>query len=363
MSVFRTLKGVIAPVTFAATAFGTSAGPASGQETVNLTFLSGFPPPASVVGAFLNGYQPAVAAQLAKTGNYKIEWNNAHSGQIVKVRGELEGLENGLGDIAVVGTVFHADKVPLYELSYKTPFTSANIDLIARTTKTLEGQFPQYQSRWNDFNQMSLFPTGAVDNYLIISKSPIRAIANLKGRKIGAGGPNLPWVTAIGAAGVQTDLANAYNSLSTGIFDSMVAWAQAAGAFKLCEPAPYMLHADLGAAQSAILNINLDSLAALPEEVRKAIVDNAENWHVANEKIVVGAAEAMLNRCRNEFGLEETELPQVERVAWAMTLPNIAQEWATNLDKAGQPGSEVLKIYMDTMRANNEPVLRNWDKE
>ena len=358
MNIRHTLTSTVAVAALAA-----GIGTASAQENVKLTFLSGFPPPATVVGAFLKGYQPAVDAQLAKTGNYKIEWNLAHSGQIVKPRGELEGLENGLGDIGIVVTAFHADKVPLYEISYKTPFTTTNMDLITRTTKKLEGQFPQYQARWKEFNQTSLYPTGSVDNYLIISKSPIGGIADLKGRKVGAAGPNLPWVLAIGAAGVQTNLADAYNRLTTGIYDNMVVWAQAAGAFKLCEPAPYMLHADLGAVQSNILNINLDVLASLPDEVRKAIVDNAETWHVANEKIVVGAAEAMLNRCRNEFGLKETRLPEADRQAWAKAMPPIAKEWATTLDKDGLPGSEILGIYMDAMRANNEPVLRNWDRE
>ena len=282
---------------------------------------------------------PAVDAQLAKTGNYKIDWNLAHSGQIVKPRGELEGLETGLGDIGIVVTAFHADKVPLYEVSYKTPFTTQNMDLVSRTTKALEEKFPQYQARWKEFNQTSLYPTGSVDNYLVISKTPITSLSDLKGRKVGAAGPNLPWVTAIGAAGVQTNLADAYNSLNTGIYDNMVVWAQAAGAFKLCEPAPNMLHAGLGAIQSNILNANLDSLAAMPDEVRQAILDNAETWHVANEKIVVGAAKAMLDRCRKDFGLKETTLSDPDRRTWAFAIPNIAKEWATKLDASRVPRS------------------------
>ena len=39
---------------------------------------------------------------LAKTGNYKVSWITGFGGQIVKVRGELEGVQTGLGDIGVV---------------------------------------------------------------------------------------------------------------------------------------------------------------------------------------------------------------------------------------------------------------------
>ncbi len=124
-----------------------------------------------------------------------------------------------------------------------------------------------------------------------------------------------------------------------------------------------MLHAGLGAVQSNILNVNLDSLAAMPEEVRRAITDNAEGWHLTNEKIVVGAAKAMLNRCRTEFGMKETQLSDADRKAWAAAMPNFAQAWAKARNDAGQPGTEILSLYMDAMRAANQPILRNWDKE
>ena len=53
---------------------------------------------------------------------------------------------------------------------------------------------------------MSLHPTGTVDNYVLISETPIKSLAEIKGRKIGAAGPNLPWVKAVGAAGNVLDV-------------------------------------------------------------------------------------------------------------------------------------------------------------
>jgi len=93
----------------AAVAFASLGGAVQAQQSINITLLSGFPPPVTVVGAAINTYVPAVDATLAKTGNYKIKWNLAISGQIVKPRGELEGVEIGIGDIAIVVTAFHAD--------------------------------------------------------------------------------------------------------------------------------------------------------------------------------------------------------------------------------------------------------------
>jgi len=341
-----------------------SALPAAAAETIKLTFISGFPPPVTAIGAFIDGYAPAVDRQLAETGKYKIDWNMAHSGQVVKPRGELEGIELGLGDIGVVITAFHADKLPLYELSFKTPFSTKNMDLIARTFKMLEGKHSAaFQKGWTASNQVELFPTGAVDNYFIISPKELKTFEDIKGMKLGAAGPNLPWVTAAGAAGVQTNLADAYNSLSTGIYEGGIFWAQAAGGFKLCEPAPFIFDVGFGANQGQALTVNADVFDSLPSEVKNALVDNAERWHETNvEKLAAGATFG-LNRCKNEFNAKVTTMSDEDRRKWAFRLPNLAQEWARDNDGEGLPATTILADYMKALRAGGATPIRNWDRE
>jgi len=346
-----------------AVVLATMGGTAQAQETIKVTFLSGLPIVTTVVAAAVNTFAPEIDKSLARTGNYKIHWNLAHSGQVVKPRGELEGLEAGLGDVGIVVTAFHADKVPLYEVSFKTPFTTQDLDLVGRTMKKLEGQFPEYQAGWKQFNQRGLHPTGTVENYVLISEKPIHSLADIKGRKVGAAGPNLPWVKAVGAAGVQTNVGDAYNSLTTGIFDNMLAWKQAMGAFKLCEPAPYMIDPKLGAIQSGGMNVNLDFFESLPEEVRGAFVAAAEVWHADNVERVVGGAAKGLARCEKQFKAKTSVMTDEDRAAWAKLMPNFAKEWAATLDAKGQPGTKILTTYMDTMRAANQPMLRQWDRE
>lgn len=347
----------------AAVVLSVSGGAVHAQETLKITFISGLPIVTTVVAAAVNKFVPTIDSELAKTGNYKINWNLAHSGQVVKPRGELEGLEAGLGDVGIVVTAFHADKVPLYEVSFKTPFTTQDLDLVARTMKKLEGEFPEYQAGWKEFNQMGLQPTGTVENYVLISEKPIGSLADIKGRKVGAAGPNLPWVKAVGAAGVQTNVGDAYNSLTTGIFDNMLAWKQAMGAFKLCEPAPFMIDPKLGAIQSGGMNVNLDFFEGLPVEVQNAFKVAASAWHTDNvERVISGAAKG-LARCQKQFGAKTSVMSDTDRQEWAKRMPNFAKAWASNLDGRGLPGTKILTTYMDTMRAANQPILRQWDRE
>lgn len=75
-------KSIVGAATISAVAGGVAAAslPANAAESINLTFITGFPPPVTAIGAFIDAYAPAVNAQLAKTGNYTVNWNMAHSG-------------------------------------------------------------------------------------------------------------------------------------------------------------------------------------------------------------------------------------------------------------------------------------------
>ena len=123
-----------------------------------------------------------------------------------------------------------------------------------------------------------------------------------------------------------------------------------------------MLDAGLGTVQTNSLNVNLDFFNALPGEVRNALVDNAEAWHVAHTKLVNEGSAKGLARCKNEFATKTSSLNGAERKEWALMLPNIAKAWAAAQDKKGLPGTKILSTYMNAMRAANQAMLRQWDK-
>ena len=45
------------------------------------------------------------------------------------------------------------------------------------------------------------------------------------------------------------------------------------------------------------------------------------------------------------------------------TMIEQAKQWAESLDAKGIPGSEVLALYMNSMRAAGATPLRDWDSE
>lgn len=336
--------------------------PAVAQKTINLTAIDGYPPKASWVREFINYYIPEIDKQLAAKGNYKINWNQAWSGQIVKTRHVLEGLQKGLGDIGIVTAVFHAGKVPLQNLTFVTPFVSSNPDLTGRTMDAMADKWPQFKDAWGKFNQHYLTMGCVLDSYQMFTKEEVKQVSDFDGMKIAGAGVNLRYLQGVGAAGVPGSLVSFYNKLKTGVVTGSMLWPEAVVQFKIVEVAPYMMQADLGAACSKAINVNADSWKGLPDEVKQVISTAAIGYRdkMASEAIKNGAGAVGKFK---EAGGKVYVLPEAERKKWAMTMPNIAKEWAEGLEEKGIPGKAILADYMDRMRAAKQPIMRDWDKE
>lgn len=335
---------------------------AQAQKIIKLTAIDGYPTKALWVKEFINFYIPEINKQLAAKGNYKIKWNQAFGGQIVKPKKVLGGIQRGLGDIGVVTTVFHHDKVPLQAIAYVTPFVTTDPGLVARTVDKIADKFPQFKQAWKSYNQIYLTNMAVFDTYQVFSKKPIKQRSDFKGLKLNAAGTNLRWLNGLGVAGVGGSLTKFYQNMSTGVVDGCVLWLDSAVTFKFYEVAPYMLDASLGSANSKAISVNADTWKGLPSEVRKVLAQTAIAYrdHMGSLATKRGAGSY---RTWTKKGGTIHKLSPSERNAWAKNMPNIAKEWAERLDKKGLPGRAVLTMYMDTMREHNQPIARHWDRE
>lgn len=276
--------------------------PAAAQKTIDVTAIDGYPPKASWVREFINFYIPAVDRELAKTGQYKIRWNQAWSGQIVKTRHVLEGLQRGLGDIGIVTTVFHADKVPLQNLAFVTPFVSADPVLTSRLMDEMADEFPQFREAWEPYGQIYLTNGCVLDSYQMFTREKVAGLDAFRGMKVAGAGVNLRYLQGLGAAGVAGSLVSFYNKLKTGVVSGAMLWPEAVVRFKIVEVAPYMLKADLGAACSKAINVNAKSWKNLPAEVRKALASQAIGYRDQMSSQALAKGKGSLGAFRKKGG-------------------------------------------------------------
>ncbi len=342
--------------------FGAAQAVADEPQIIPLTAIDAYAPTALWTLVFIDYFIPEVDRRLAETGHYKIRWNKAFGGTIAKTRGVLDALQYDLADIGIVTTPYHPDKVPFYNLPYVTPLVSADIGLVARTMSELVDRYPVLAEQWSDYKQVYLTTAGSIDTYQVLTNYEVKSLADFRGRKIAGVGLNLRYLTGVDASPVNSGISDWYNNLATGLVDGIIGWVEGSIAYRLYEVAPYMVDVRLGAVSSKVINVNAKTWDRLPQEVRTVLRATAADYRdeLARE------ADRRAARSRIEYqehGGTIIPLTPEQRLAWANGLPNIAAEWAEDMEARGLPGRAILHDYMEVMRENKQNVVRHWDRE
>lgn len=336
-------------------------GAAFGQEVVPLTVVSGFSSNALWVETFHTQFIPEANRRLASTGNYKIKWNTPF-GSVTQPGGAFEAVQYGLGDIGIITTSFHADKIPFFNISYVTPFVTTDIGLVVRTVSNLNDRYPALKRLWHDYGQVYLVTAGIVDTYLPLMSEPIDSLEDFRGRRMAGVGMNLSYFKGLGAVAVSSSLADFYNNIATGLVAGVIVWPEAVISFRLYEVGKYLIDARLGAVSSVAISANRRTWDRLPEEVRSALrgAANVYRDELANET-VRRSAKAM--QSFREYGGTIIPLTPEQRQVWARSIADLAGAWADDLEDRGLPGRQLLRDYMDIMRSEQQPIMRHWDRE
>ena len=334
---------------------------AATADTFNVTIVAGHPPVFRWVKQFDEAFIPATAAALEAQG-HTLNAMGQYGGAIAGVGEELETVEAGLAEIGACSSLFDPAKLPVQNVTYYTPFVSDDFRLVTDVMHDLHLNDPRMTAAYTDNNVVYLGAPTALDDYMLMTNFPVTALADLEGRKIAAPGPAINWLSGTGAVGVQGNLTTYYNELQTGVYDGVIVFASAAFPGRLHEVAPYVTRFGMGSQFAGAICANKDWWDGLDPEVQAAFsagADAAMDWYLGDLEGFVATAFAGMEAA----GATVTDAPEDLRAAWAQNMENAAAQWAATLDASGQPGSDILTLYMDTMRAAGAEPLRNWDSE
>lgn len=337
--------------------------PVVAGDKIKAVVIDGYPAKAMWVSEFTKFFIPEVDKRLASSGNYEMDWQESYGGTIVKPKGVLEGIKLGLGDIGIVTTIFHSSKLPSQALAAVTPFIAPDSRAVAKSVDEIAKEFPTMQKEFEKQNQVYLATGVVLDTYQLFSSKPVSSLKDVEGTKVAGAGMNMRYLEGIkDAVGVRGGLTDFYGMLQTGLVDHAMLWPEAAKTFKIAEVAPHMLKADLGAVNSKTITVNADYWKKLPDEVKTVLSEVAVLYrdHVASVAMDRAAAS------RDAYvaaGGTIVEVDESERAAWASAMPNIAVEWAKNLDSKGEPGTDMLKSYMGKLQDAGYTPIRDWAAE
>lgn len=333
-------------------------------RTYRLTVAAGQPTRALANLALVEKFfVPEVMKRIKEAGlKDTIQFRQAYAGTLLKPRAVLLGVQDGIADIGYEPTLFHPDKLPLEQVSFAAPFCTDDVLKVGAAITKMHDTIPEMGAQYDKYNVVRL-SGGSFDTYQFFTSFKAEKIEDLKGRKMGSTGALLQWLRLPGVTSVDSNMMEYYNSTKTGVYDGFIIFFSAAPAMKYPEAAPFVADVNFGSMYAAALIMNKNSLARLPKEMQKIIRDVAKEWGPRGDKAYSEAGNRGLARSKEMFkNANFIKWSDAERKKWAMAMPNIAKEWAERNDKAGAPGTKILKAYMAALREQGVTCLRKWDE-
>jgi TRAP-type C4-dicarboxylate transport system substrate-binding protein len=340
-----------------AAAHALAAPAALAQESIRMTIAAGHPVIFLWVKHLRDSFMATADAELAKTGKYKIAWNEAYGGTLAKMGSELETMQQGISDVGIVSTVFQAAKMPLNNVTYYVPFGPPDANVVTQAIDYVQG-LPELTGEWNKHGLVYLAGF-SIDNYGLVTNFPINRVEDLKGKKIGGAGPNLAWFRNTGAVGVQGSLNTFYNDIKTGVYDGAIAFVTSAVPAKLFEVAPHYTVTNMGAMYAGAVAINKGRWDKLPEEVKAAFRKGGNAYkggYLVEQSARINGAMAAWEKSGGKL----VTLSPAEQARFVKTIPNPTRDW---MKQAGPQSKRVLSTYMESVRATGYKFARDYDKE
>lgn len=331
-------------------------------QSFSATLAAGHPAGGAIT--YTNYSQTFLVPELEKCveeeTDHTLDIDEQYAGTVAPLGEVLEATQSGVVDIGLVPYPFEPSNLFLFNAAYYVPFGSPDVDVVMDSGRAAFDANPEMAELLDEkFNQRALGFAG-VGDYGLFTTFEMDGVDDLEGRKITAAGPNLPWVSAVGATPVQGNLNEWYTGIQTGVYDGGIMFPDAYAGFKLYEVAPNFIDTGFGAVWVGGIHANNDFFDGLPPEVQECFEtvsrEYEDTFGEAVEADTKKAVEAL-----NAAGVELQEFPEDQRKAWAEALPDIPAEKAAEADGMGLPGTKFMTDYIDAMKEAGYDFPREYE--
>lgn len=178
--------------------------------------------------------------------------------------------------------------------------------------------------------------------YLLVSRSPILGLADLKGKKIRTWGEDLPTLfKTAGATPVNMVLTELYENLHHGVVDAIPFSTDLTVAYKIYEVAKHVSEVNVWLGPSAGVWINEAKWRQISPENRKIILDVATRART-REFDAMTKAESEARSTLKKMGVSFHPFPAEDLTRWKAASPDFYAAFVARMEKLGK-GSDARK--------------------
>ncbi len=307
------------------------------------SFLTPGHPATKVLQAFVK--------ELTETSNGKVEVQFYGASALGKAAEQYDIVTEGMADMALGCCGFTPSRFPL-SLGVQLPFFSDS----AETGAKLLLEFQKRGLMDSEFaDVVYLFPTTTTPSQ-IFSNKKIANITDFKGLRVW-GGENVfkEICDRLGATAVVMSTPDVYLALQRKTIDAAVnSWTSGVAGWKWAEVTKYAIDISIMSGWHCNVVMNKKAWNKVPADVQAKWKELFPRYAMKIAKVFDTVDAAMREKVKKNPKIELIVFPQSERQKLAKILMPIWQKW---VDSNGEKGREMYKVYVETMKKLDKPVM------
>jgi len=204
---------------------------------------------------------PHIFAEIEKETKGAIKWKLIAGGQLADGKATFSAVKDGLMQAGLGIATYVPNTVPSLYTIYSTVVVGHN-DVVAATGAALEVFYLRCPSCLEDFRKINSVPLGGWTSsaYVLACTSPVKSLADLKGKRVRATGGNAELIRVAGGVPIAATLTEAVGLLQRGGLDCQHGIADWLRTFGYADFAKYVTDYPLGLSGPAIgFVLNRDS--------------------------------------------------------------------------------------------------------
>jgi TRAP-type transport system periplasmic protein len=256
-----------------------------------------------------------------------------------------DSVKRGIADLGDTFASYTTGRFPFME-TIDLPYGYKSSKMGTALTNEL---FKKYKPKEFDDAKIMFFYTAGPQ--ILCAKKPVNSLEELKGLKIRSTGSSARIVEHLGGAPVGMPMGDAYDALSRGVVNGVVAPLEVLKGWKLGEVLDSCTVYGSSHVNAAFIFMNKNKWNTIApkdqqiiEQINAEWVDRvAKSWDDADKE----GADMLTAK-----GGKMIRLPAQEQEKWRALLKPIFDEYAKTLNAKGMPGDEAVKFCQDYVRTH-----------
>ena len=282
--------------------------------------------------------------EIEKRTDGKIRVNTFPGGTLLGAKGMLDGIIAGQADIGNLCMAYQPGRF-MVSNSVSLP---VGIETAKVGSRILLELYEKYQPEaFKDVVVLTMF-TNSPGN--IMSKIPVKSLADLKGLDLRASGGATEILKAWMANPVGMPMPATAEALQKGTVKGIFSSLEVMKDFKFAEICKYVTITNTGVYPFAVI-MNKRSYASLTDDLKKVLMDLNKDQMMWTANYIDDVITSAINWSEKEHGVEVTHLTAEQKAEWDSKLVQITDKWISDANDKGLPAAQIISDIKNSIKA------------